>query len=71
MIRVSPLYSCQEHSAWISGRNGQKSGPPSSEVRSAFGPKKPSLCPVARIASIQRRVVASAAASPVTIARSA
>lgn len=70
MIRVSPPYSCQERSAWISGRNGHKSGPPFSEVRSAFGPKKPSDCPVARTASIQRRVAASAVASPVTIARS-
>ncbi len=69
MIRVSPVYSCQERNAWISGRNGQKSGPPFSEVRRGSGPKKPSERWVARIASIQRWVAASAVASPVTIAR--
>ncbi len=70
MTRVSPAYSCQERRAWISGRKGQKSGPPFRDVRSAFGPKKPSACWVARIASNQRRTAASAFASPVTIARS-
>ncbi|KDQ65527.1 hypothetical protein DT87_32130 [Streptomyces sp. NTK 937] len=70
-IRVSPVYSCQERRAWTSGRNGQKSGPPFSDVRSGSGPKKPSGRWVARIASIQRRVAARAVASPVTIARSA
>lgn len=70
MTRVSPSYSCQHRSAWIKGRKGQKSGPPFSEVRRDLGPKKPSDCWVARIASIHQRVAAGASGSPVTTARS-
>ncbi|GAA5021407.1 hypothetical protein GCM10025734_76620 [Kitasatospora paranensis] len=69
-IRLSAVYSYHERRAWSSGRNGQKSGPPPSEVRRARGPNQPSDCWVARIASIQRRAVASAVASRVTTARS-
>ncbi len=69
-IRLSPLYSCQLRSAQVIGRNGQKSGPPPSEVRSAVGPKKPSGCAVATIASTQLRTAASAVASWVSTARS-
>lgn len=50
--RASPVYSCHERRACSSGRYGQKSGPLLSAVRSAVGPKKPSDCWVARIASI-------------------
>ncbi|NHI05235.1 hypothetical protein STPH2_0598 [Streptomyces sp. KO7888] len=68
-IRGSPAYSSQVRSAWSRGRNGQKSGPPLSDVRRARGPKKPSSWRVARIASIQRRDRSSASASPVAMAR--
>ena len=69
-MRLSPEYSCQERSAQVSGRKGQKSGPLLSEVRSDVGPKKPSGCAVATTASIQLLALASAVASPVAMARS-
>lgn len=67
-MRSSPVNSSCVRRAWSSGRNGQKSGPPPREVRRARGPKKPSGCWVARIASIQRRAFARAAVSPVATA---
>ncbi len=69
-IRGSPVYSCQDRSACSNGRYGQKSGPLLSAVRNAVGPKKPSDCCVARMASIHWPAVAFAVASPVTAARS-
>jgi hypothetical protein len=68
-MRASPVYSACERIACSIGMCGQKSGPPFRLVRSAAGPKKPSLDWVASTPLIHRSVSVSTRPLPVAYPR--